>query len=119
MTDEELLELDPRKLTEDEARIICMELLQEDLPADKSGMIRNGILSFILLVVWVLVGIDTIVGYGIMGVAGMFLIRFFDKLYVFLHKKYWLKKCEKDAYRGGYADFVMKCQDHVGKRMYH
>ena len=119
MTDEELLELDPRKLTEDEARIICMELLQEDLPADKSGMIRNGIISAILLVVWVLVGIDTIVGYGIMGVAGMFLIRFFDKLYVFLHKKYWLKKCEKDAYRGGYADFVMKCQDHVRKRMSH
>ena len=31
MTDEELLELDPRKMTEEEVRIVCIELLQDDL----------------------------------------------------------------------------------------
>ena len=119
MTDTELMELDPRKMTEEEARIVCIELLQDDLPADKSGMIRNGIISAVLLVAWVLVGMDNIVGYGIMGAAGVIMIRFFDKLQAYVKKKSMLKKCENDTYRDGYVAFVMKCQDHVGKRMYH
>ncbi len=117
MTDLELVNLDLKELTEESAKEIGLELLWEDVASDRAGMIRNGVASAVLLVIMLIVGMDTIPGYAVMGIAAVSLMRFFDKLQVFVKKKRMIRQFENDTYEDGYVAFVQQCQDFVNKRM--
>ena len=116
MTDRELIKLNINELTEEHARVIGMELLEEDIDADKAAVKRNGIIAAILSAAMVAAGMDNVVAYGIMGVDSMFLMSFFNKLQTLFKNKRTLKKFENNTYEDGYVAFVKMCQEFVAKR---
>lgn len=113
MTNHQLIRLDVDSLTDEEARVIGIELLKEDIDEEKAAVKRNGLISAVLAGGMVLAGMNTIPGYAIMGVDSMFLFNFFNRLQAFLKKKKMLKKFEGNYYEDDYRHFLKECQKYV------
>lgn len=115
MTTEALLELNVDDLTEEEARRISIDLLDEDVENYRDSLKRNGIWALILTIAMIAVGMNTVPGYAIMGLDAVALTRTFDSLQEVVIKKKMLAKMRMETYDKGYHDFVRACQEHVAK----
>ena len=113
MTNQELIKLNVSDLSDEEARIIGIELLKEDIDADKASVKRSGLISALLAGGMIVAGMDTIPGYALMGVDSMFLYNFFNKLQSLLKKKKQLKAFEGNYYEDDYRHFLKECQKYV------
>lgn len=116
MTDQELIELNVDELTEEQARLIGIELLEEDIGSDKARVKRTGIISAVLSAGMFIAGMDNVLAYGIMGVDSMFLMSFFNRLQILIKNRRMVKKFESGSYQDSYVDFVRSCQEYVSKR---
>jgi hypothetical protein len=113
MTDQELIHLKIDKLTPEQARVSALEILHEDIDADKASVKRGALISAVLTAGMIIAGMDTIPGYAIMGVDGMFIFNFFQKLQALQQKKKMLKQIDAGTYPGGYKAFLQTCQEYV------
>lgn len=115
MTTQALLELNVDDLTEEEARRISIDLLDEDVENYRDSLKRSGIWALILTIAMIAVGMNTVPGYAIMGLDAMALTRTFDSLQEVVIKKKMLAKMRMKTYDKGYHDFVRACQEHAAK----
>lgn len=113
MTDQEFIQLRIDKLNPEQARITAVDILKEDIAADRAAVKRNGIISGLLAAGMLITGMNNIPSYAIMGVDSMFIFAFFQKLQALQQKKKQLKQFETGTYPGGAKEFLHQCQDYV------
>ena len=116
MTDKEILSLKLDEMEPEEARIIGIDLLREDIDADKAVTKKGALIAAVLTAGMLLAGMDTIPAYAIMGVDSMVLYSVFDKLQAIHKKKKQLKQYEQGTFQGDYKDFLREVQRYAQAR---
>lgn len=116
MTDAELIKLDTQELSEENARILGMEILNSDIDYDKAVIKRKALVSAVLTAGVFATGMNDPVSYGLMGADSVFLLQLFEKMHALYKKKKALKQFSGETYPDSYVDFIKECQEYVRKK---
>ncbi len=114
MKEEDVLKINVDTITEEEAHVLAVNILKEDIDRDKAVAKRGAIVAAILSAGLLLVGKDAgFVSYALMGVDSMSLINTFTKIADLFEKRKKLRTINSENYDGSYIDFIKKTQDYI------
>ena len=116
MTNEELVKIDTQNLTEENARVLGIDLLKGDIDQDKAAAKRQGLVAAVLTAGVVATGMDNVASFALMGADATFLFQLFQKINAIYQKKKTLKQFEEKSYQESYVDFIKVCQDYITKQ---
>ncbi len=114
MKEEDVLKINVDTITEEEAHVLAVNILKEDIDRDKAVAKRGAIVAAILSAGLLLVGKDAgFVSYALMGVDSMSLINTFTRIADLFEKRKKLRTINSENYDGSYIDFIKKTQDYI------
>ena len=114
MKTEDVLKIEVDTLTEEEARVLSAEILEEHIDRIKGSAKRCAIVAAIVSAGLFLVGKNSgVLSYALMGIDSYFLVETFTSLFDIREKRKKLEKVKDGSFDGDYLGFIRDCQAYI------
>ena len=118
MKKEDLQNIDISEITEEEARIYSIDVIQGTIDKTKVKAIREGFATAVLLAGSVVLSSTTggVASYALWGLDSYFFSRVVEKIAKIRQNKKYLNKFKEDTYEDSYKEFLRLCQEYNNKK---